>query len=754
MTSFPEQPRLSLVPPPEGGLPLGQIIPGTRYRVLSKIGQGGMGAVYAAEHIDLEKKVAIKVLRSEAVHDPKAVDRFRDEARAASKVGSEFICDVTDFGQTPDGRVFFVMEMLAGQSLGKALKSGRMAPEVALPILRQMCKALGAAHDKGIVHLDVKPDNIMLVNRGKRSGAVKVVDFGISGLLAHARGGEAVVSGTPEYMAPERYLGKAYDHRADVYSLGIVAYEMLSGSLPFEGDTPVVTLTKHVREAPPPFREKLQDGSVPDEIAQVVMQILEKDPQARPANMAVVEAMLCEAQIAAHLRTEWDDLELPAVDEDWHRKLAARMPRPWDSRKKAIVFGSVGAAVLGGALALYFGLSRGENLILVEATATEEVAGVGPWLEKAQIAARAQRYTEPLEDSALGHIERAEEANAARRTMPSPGAQRLRRTYASALAVIGEELQKANLRELAVAKFREAWLFTPDDAGLQAKADLSLDEGKRMREQPRLARAGSTRTKSPMEQAKDIATRLFLAAREGRVSEARHLQHLLESIEQGSSQAARMADALRKLAAAKAAAGSRDEARALYGLVASLDPSDGEAKRQAAPMAGAGAGATGAPPEAATAPMAKAVPPSVTSAPKKRASAPGEEPIPDGPRDPARSKAAASEGERFVAGARFAEAEAAFNRAVTADPTNHVAVAGLAEVNFERARYSDALDYARRAARLSPKTPKYQRLLGDAHFKLLRWSEAKAAYQKALALVPGDPSVEARLRQVRIKLGE
>lgn len=751
MSSFPTPTRLTLVPAPEGGLPLGQVIPGTRYRVLSKIGQGGMGSVFAAEHIDLEKKVAIKVLRGEAVHDPKAIDRFREEARAASKVGSEFICDVTDFGQTPDGRLFFVMEYLDGLSLGKALRTGRMSPEQALPILRQMCKALGAAHDKGIVHLDVKPDNIMLVDRGKRSGAVKVVDFGISGLLAQARGGESVVSGTPEYMAPERYLGKAYDHRADVYSLGIVAYEMLAGSLPFEGETALVTLTKHVREAPPPFRERLQEGSVPDEIARVVMQILEKDPQARPASMAVVEALLCEAQIAAGIRTAWDDLELPAVDEDWHRKLAERMPRPWDRRKKTIVFGSVGAALFAGALALYFGLSRETELVLVEATATEEAMGVGPWLEKAQIAARAQRYTEPLEDSALGHIEHAEEANAAHRASPSPGAQRLRRTYASALAVIGEELLKANLRELAVAKFREAWLFTPDDRGLQAKADLSVDEGKNMREQPRVARVATPRTKSPSDQAKDIATRLFLAARDGRVSEARHLQRQLESIEQGASQAARMADALRQMAGAKAAAGSKEDARAIFGLVAALDPSDAQAKQRAVAPVVAGAEAAG-PAAVALAKEVTAAP--VTPAPKKKVMAPGEEPISDGPRDPVRSKAAASEGARLLAGARFAEAEVAFNRAVTADPSNHQAVAGLAEAYFERARYSDALDYARRATRLAPKVPKYQRLLGDAHFKLLRWNEAKAAYAKALSLAPGDASVETRLRQVRSKLGE
>ena len=144
------------------GLPLGQIIPGTQYRVLTKLGSGGMGTVYAAEHVRSEKRVAIKVLRADVGHTRQhAIDRLRDEARAASKIGSQFICDVTDFGQIPDGRVFFVMEYLEGhRSAGCCADGGALPPDRALPILRQIAKALEAAHEKGIVHLDMKPDNV------------------------------------------------------------------------------------------------------------------------------------------------------------------------------------------------------------------------------------------------------------------------------------------------------------------------------------------------------------------------------------------------------------------------------------------------------------------------------------------------------------------------------------------------------------------------------------------------------------------
>ena len=265
------------------GLPLGQIIPGTQYRVLTKLGTGGMGTVYAAEHVQLEKRVAIKVLRADVAHTAGAIDRLRDEARAASKIGSQFICDVTDFGQIPDGRVFFVMEYLEGQSLGRVLKAeGAMAPDRALPILRQICKALEAAHDKGIVHLDMKPDNVMLLGRGRRQDAVKVVDFGVARLMTSVARREDKVSGTPEYVSPERFLGAAYDHRADIYALGVLAYEALTGAVPFRGPSYLATLTMHVQDAPPSLDRSEMARSVPGPIAQVILQMLEKDPAGPP----------------------------------------------------------------------------------------------------------------------------------------------------------------------------------------------------------------------------------------------------------------------------------------------------------------------------------------------------------------------------------------------------------------------------------------------------------------------------------------
>src|SRR4051812_6149636 len=455
----------------------GQIIPGTRYKVLAKVGQGAMGVVYAAEHVDLEKRVAIKLLAGRVAQRADAVERFRHEARTASKIGSPYICDVTDFGQLTDGRVFLVMEYLEGPSLRAVLDhEGHVAPARAIPLLRQVAKALGAAHDKGIIHLDVKPDNVMLATRGRRE-TVKVVDFGVAGLLTDQPLPEPQLSvnGTPAYMAPERALGRGYDHRSDVYSLGVMAYEGLTGSLPFESDDIVTTLRRHVHDPPEPLRERAPENKIPADLEDVIFKMLSKDPAGRPQSMAEVEALLCEAQIASGLTTTWDDLELPHVDEAWRSKLAARMPSPWSQRAKSLIAVAVAVAVVGASAGLYFGLRKRVVLVPVEITRTDEPAPVAEQLYLAERAAQGQRYVEPTDDSALSHLEQAEE-EADRLGMDSPGARMRRRAYASALTMAGDNLLKAGLPDLAITKFKEALLFEGGDPELQRKAQLSPGE--------------------------------------------------------------------------------------------------------------------------------------------------------------------------------------------------------------------------------------------------------------------------------------
>jgi tetratricopeptide (TPR) repeat protein/tRNA A-37 threonylcarbamoyl transferase component Bud32 len=735
----------------------GDVIPGTRYRVLSRVGEGAMGAIYAAEHIDLEKRVALKTLLPEIAQVPEAVERFRQEARAASKIGSPFICDVTDFGSLPDGQVFFVMEYLQGQSLAQVLDSERrLPPSRAVGILRQVCKALGAAHEKGIIHLDVKPDNVMLLSDKQHADAVKVVDFGIAGLLDHG-GKEEKIAGTPEYIPPERATGAGYDHRSDIYSLGVMAYEMLTGDVPFAGDNAVAVLRRQVGEQPRPPSELIAD--LPPRLEQLVLQMLAKDPGARPQQMKVVEALLCEAQIEGAFTTEWDEaLELPTVDDEWRARLASRMPgraRP----RRGVVVAAVAVALLAVSVALYFGVIREPKqivkIVTVPATNTEEAEAVAALLEKADKAGRAQRFVSPADDSALFYIASAEAA-AASLERTSLGAQSLRKAYASALSATGDELLDAGLRDLAIVKFKEALQFSPDDSDLARKAELTAAERQAIIRRPsKPSAAPQAQTPSPpRDELRQAATAGFLSAKAGRYSEARLALKQAVDLDKEGQVTARLADALRQQAAAAWDRGDHRQARSLYQLVLMVDPKDLEAQSRSnleipsAPV-----------PAAEVVPVAPLDPKEAKNKDVRKSKAiankEAKDEKEDGPRDVAGSQAAVKAALLAIAKGDLAAAEAAFNKGLRADPLNGDAVAGLAEVAFERANYTASLDLARRATRLSPRSPKPQIILGDAYFKLLRFIEAKSAYEAAIPLAGGkNPQIAARLDRVNAKLAQ
>jgi serine/threonine protein kinase len=363
--------------PPETDLVLGHTIPGTRYRALEKLGEGGMGAVYLAEHVDIERKVALKLLHSDLVQNPLVLRQFRQEARAASRIGNPYICDVTDWGEVEDGRVFFVMEYLDGASLGTVLKEERrFSPARIIPIVRQVAKALGAAHEKGIVHLDVKPDNVLLLEKDGRQDGVKVVDFGIAGLLGQGAAGGKVM-GTPEYMAPERAQGLGYDHRSDVYSLGVMAYEMLVGEVPLQANTPVETLALQVDEKPDRISERLTEP-VPERLEALIMRMLEKDPGRRPQSMAEVEALLLEAQIDARIHTPWDEeLTLPPMESDRAARIARRLSPVQRGQRVSLLAVSAVAALSVG-LTVFFATRDSDNPSDPPRTAAQPPATAAP----------------------------------------------------------------------------------------------------------------------------------------------------------------------------------------------------------------------------------------------------------------------------------------------------------------------------------------------------------------------------------------
>src|SRR5512133_3073906 len=246
---------------------VGRIL-GDRYRVLSRLGEGGMGTVYLCEHAVLSRRYAVKVLRPNLT-DPELAERFRNEAIAASRIGGDNVVDVVDFGAEADGALYYVMEALDGRSLGTILaEEGTLEVSRVLDLLDQICRALGAAHAGGVIHRDVKPDNIFVVRRPDGSEQAKVIDFGISRVTPEAgkdrisRAGSII--GTPEYMAPEQAAGDPVDERTDVYALGVLAYELLTGTLPIVAMTPVATLVAHQTRTPeaPSRRRK----TVPPEV--------------------------------------------------------------------------------------------------------------------------------------------------------------------------------------------------------------------------------------------------------------------------------------------------------------------------------------------------------------------------------------------------------------------------------------------------------------------------------------------------------
>jgi serine/threonine protein kinase len=265
-----------------------------RYRVIELIGEGGMGKVYLAEHVEIGKRVALKVLHPSYSRMPDLVERFRREARAASKIGHPNIVDVTDSGTTTDGSVYFVMEYLEGVELGSVIeREGAIDVARALRIAGQICRALAAAHAQGIVHRDLKPENIFLITRDGAADVVKVLDFGIAKTTEAEAARErrltspGMAMGTPEYMAPEQAAGRAADSRCDVYALGAIMYEMVTGVPPYTGDNFMEILTKKATLDPTP--PVLVRADLPAQVSELVMAAMARNPDARPQTMETLE---------------------------------------------------------------------------------------------------------------------------------------------------------------------------------------------------------------------------------------------------------------------------------------------------------------------------------------------------------------------------------------------------------------------------------------------------------------------------------
>jgi hypothetical protein len=386
---------------------VGQIVAG-RYRIERLLGTGGMGSVYQAEHVHMRKLVALKVLHRELTYLPELVARFEREAVAAAQIEHPNVAAATDFGRLEDGSFYLVLEYVEGRNLHTVLRAeGPLPAERALEIGRQIAMALGAAHARGIVHRDLKPENVMLVDRAQERDRVKVLDFGVAKLVRddgeRALTQIGAIVGTPEYMSPEQVLGQSVDHRTDLYSLGIVLYEMLTAKRPFSADEPAAVLAQQMSVPPPPL-----GPSVDPATATLVMRLLAKQSDERlQTSDDVVRAMdrIAAARKRAILAAEpgRGDAEraLQGIGSRFVRVLVAmRQPFRLGSRTvpRWVPIAVGAAALLVGVVMLGSGPKRGSPPALRSAPRAESSSGERPAPPRATTSAALEAASKRVED--------------------------------------------------------------------------------------------------------------------------------------------------------------------------------------------------------------------------------------------------------------------------------------------------------------------------------------------------------------------
>lgn len=305
------------------GDPRASVVVDGRYEILEALGEGGMGTVYAVRHVTLDRRLAMKVLRRDLLADAELAARFLREAKATAAIDHPSVVAISDFGAMEDGSPYFVMELLEGETLAARLRArGPLPPASAARLAARIADALAAAHAVNVVHRDLKPENVFLVGARRETAPeedVRVVDFGAATIVGASKlTRPGIVFGTPAYMSPEQASGEPVDGRADVYSLGVVLFEMLTGRAPFQAETYAEVLTKHLFEAPP--RPAPPSGARLGALEDVVMRALAKEPSARYASMAAFAQALEAAAV--------DGVAAPSIRGGRARAPTMKLSRP------------------------------------------------------------------------------------------------------------------------------------------------------------------------------------------------------------------------------------------------------------------------------------------------------------------------------------------------------------------------------------------------------------------------------------------
>src|SRR3989441_10657551 len=346
---------------------VGQVI-ADRYHVTKKLGEGGMGQVYLAEHVKMGRRSAIKVMNPSVVHDPDAVARFNREASNASTLRRPNVRATYAFGETPDGLTYLAMKFIRGEPLTDLLeREGALPVPRATAIFLQTAEALQAAHDLGIVHRDLKPDNIMLTRRKSGGDTVKVVDFGIAKAVGGDQPGQKVtktglVVGTPEFMSPEQLSGDTLDGRSDLYSLALVFYRMLSGKLPFEATSVQETMIKRLTDEPTKLAKARPDLTFPPGLQPVLDTALARSPVERYQTVAKFAADV--AAVTGRPGSAAVPQTRPGLDTEGKRQLldktkGGKPPAP--ARKRSLIPVAVGVVVILAGAGAWVALNGGSK---------------------------------------------------------------------------------------------------------------------------------------------------------------------------------------------------------------------------------------------------------------------------------------------------------------------------------------------------------------------------------------------------------
>ena len=367
---------------------VGQVV-AERYHVVKKLGEGGMGQVYLAEHVKMGRRSAIKVMNPSMTHDPDAVARFNREAANASRITHPNVCAVYDFGETPDGLIYLAMEFIEGEPLTDLIaREGALKVGRAVKIFQQTADALQAAHDLGIVHRDLKPDNIMIAKGRDGSDVVKVVDFGIAKAVGGDEAGQKVtktglVVGTPEFMSPEQLSGDKLDGRSDLYSLALVLYRMLTGKLPFEATSVQETMIKRLTDEPTKLALARPDLAFPPKLQGVLDRALARTPNERYQSVSEFAADVGKAigvtAAAPVMDTEGRTQVIGAAEKTKIAEAvpATRVAAAGKEKKSMMVPVAIGVVVValgGGAWAVFGRGSNAPPLSTQHDTTTHQVA--------------------------------------------------------------------------------------------------------------------------------------------------------------------------------------------------------------------------------------------------------------------------------------------------------------------------------------------------------------------------------------------